>query len=233
MNKKQILCYFLMFAGLALSIAGCAQAEQTPLLIASYPSEDPAPVEVGSTWTYGEYTVVYHMFLELVVSNVRTVREETRSIATRYGGYVVSEQSWQQGDKEHASILINVPSYNFDDVRRQLTRLGDVKTEQIRCEFEKEYYQDGDWVTLSHITVHLIERSAPRIHLPSLGWNPLDTFGSAFRVFSNIIRFLVDVFIWVSVVAGPFILIGMGIRKFIRRRPHRESSEPQNSTESH
>jgi hypothetical protein len=75
-----------------------------------------------------------------------------------------------------------------------------------------------DWNTFSNITVQL--RPATSVALPSLpsrGWNPAHTFEQAFGVFASIFIFLVDFGIWIAVIVGPFILMGLGARALVRR----------------
>jgi hypothetical protein len=49
-------------------------------------------------------------------------------------------------------------------------------------------------------------------------WRPARTLQQAFSVFLSIFGFLTDILIWVVVVVGPFLLIGLGIGLIIRKR---------------
>ena len=48
-------------------------------------------------------------------------------------------------------------------------------------------------------------------------WDPAVTFRTAFGVFLRIFQLLVDALIWIVVVAGPFVLMGVGLVVVLRR----------------
>jgi hypothetical protein len=55
---------------------------------------------------------------------------------------------------------------------------------------------------------------------PTPGWNPGNTASQATGVLVNLTRGLVDVLIWVGIVGGPFIalgLVGWGIGRRVKR----------------
>lgn len=55
-------------------------------------------------------------------------------------------------------------------------------------------------------------------------WDPAETFRAAFGVFLKLFQLLVDALIWIAVVAGPFVLMGVGAVVILRRvREGRES----------
>jgi hypothetical protein len=45
----------------------------------------------------------------------------------------------------------------------------------------------------------------------------LTTFRAAFSVFAALFTYLVDILIWLTVVGGPFVLMGLGLRALVRR----------------
>jgi hypothetical protein len=55
---------------------------------------------------------------------------------------------------------------------------------------------------------------------------PLVTLAKAWDVFLYIFGFILDVLIWVTVVGGPFLLIGWIVLKLIRRRQRRRKQVP-------
>lgn len=48
-------------------------------------------------------------------------------------------------------------------------------------------------------------------------WDPAVTFRAAFGVFLKLFQLLVDALIWIVVVAGPFVLMGVGAVVVLRR----------------
>lgn len=48
-------------------------------------------------------------------------------------------------------------------------------------------------------------------------WDPAATFRAAFGVFLQLFQLLIDALIWIVVVAGPFILMGVGLVAVLRR----------------
>lgn len=48
-------------------------------------------------------------------------------------------------------------------------------------------------------------------------WDPAVTFRAAFGVFLRVFQLLVDALIWIVVVAGPFVLMGVGLVVILRR----------------
>jgi hypothetical protein len=81
----------------------------------------------------------------------------------------------------------------------------------------------------SQITLQL--RPAALFHLPSPTappfLHPVQTFRRAFVVFLSIFGFLLDILIWIVVVAGPFLLIALGMGAVIRKRRRVKASSPK------
>lgn len=48
-------------------------------------------------------------------------------------------------------------------------------------------------------------------------WDPAETFRAAFGVFLTLFQLLVDALIWILVVAGPFVLMGVGAVVVLRK----------------
>ena len=125
--------------------------------------------------------------------------------------------------------MLAVPAGHFDSVRNGLLSLGSLVSEQVYGELRT--YEGGVWETYSHITLNLQPRgwSLPSIGVPEL--RPVRTFVQAWGVFAGIFGFLMDVVIWILVVAGPFILMGWGLIKFIRwrnKKGEESATEPAN-----
>jgi hypothetical protein len=203
---KTKLTFLILF--LAVLLAACSSPDG-PEQIATYPNE--APIAVAPR--YPDTSVVYNATLDLEVSNVERAAERAKEIAFDQNGYLVSSQSWYQDGEKHMNIVLAVPAVRFDDVREDLLRLGSVVGEWISSELTNK--QTETWETYSQMTLYLHpkESAFPEISLPK--WRPVRTFEKAWDVFVSVFGFLLDIVIWVVVVAGPFVLIGRGIKSLI------------------
>lgn len=203
----------LAFSILLLAILSVAcSSSEGPEQIAAFPIETPIAISPR----YPETALVYNATLDLEVSNVERAAERAKEIAFEQNGYLVSSQSWYQDGKKHMSVVLAVPAFHFDDSRDELLRLGSVVGEWIASELISN---EGDyWDTYSQFTLYLHpkESAFPQISLPE--WRPVRTFEKAWEVFVSIFGFLLDIVIWVVVVAGPFLLIGWGIKRLIQWR---------------
>ena len=201
---------------LPLALAACS-GSATPQLIGSYPKGG------ESSATYppppANPLVVYNAYLELEVSNVDSAADRAIQAAYDRGGYLVSSQAWYQGNRKYATLTLAVPVAQFESTKKALLRLGTLITENTSGELVNTGSGATDWNTFSNVTVQLRSTSAA-LELPSLpstGWSPMRTFEQAFGVFASIFTFLVDIVIWIAVIVGPFVLMGLGARALIRR----------------
>jgi hypothetical protein len=213
MSPRHPRCWLALLVVAALALAACS-GSSTPQLIGSHPK--------GASPTYApppaNLLVVYSAYLELEVSNVDSAADRATQAAYDHGGYLVSSQSWYQGDRKYTTLTLAAPVAQFESAKRALLRLGALVGESTSGELISADSGASEWNTFSNITVQL--RPAPGIALPSLpstGWNPARTFERAFGVFASIFTFLADVVIWVTVIAGPFVLVGWGARALVRR----------------
>jgi len=200
---------------LPLAPAACS-GSATPQLIGSYPKGG------ESSATYppppANLLVVYNAYLELEVSNVDSAADRAIQAAYDRGGYLVGLQAWYQGNRKYATLTLAVPVGQFESTKKALLRLGTLISESFSGDLVSTGYGSDHWNTFSNITVQL--RPAASLTLPSLpstGWNPARTFEQAFGIFAAIFTSLIDVVIWVAVVVGPFVLVGLGARALIRR----------------
>jgi len=207
MTKKLILILVLIAAFL-----GACSSVDGPEQIATSPREEPIAVYPRLP----EDVVVYNATLDLEVSDVERVVERAKEIAFEQSGYLVSAQSWYRDGEKHSTVVLAVPAYRFDSTRDDLLRLGTLAGEWISSELVSAGSGRPD--TFSQITLYLHPRESgfPEISLPH--WRPVRTFQKAWTVFISIFGFFVDIVIWVAVVAGPFVMIGWGIKKLIDRR---------------
>lgn len=204
---------------LAFVLAACG-GSATPQLIGSYPqgTDAGAPAESWSS-PAANVLVVYNAHLELEVSDTDWAADRAKQYAYDHGGYLVSSQSWYRDGRRHYTLTLAVPVARFESLRGDLLSLGTLLNESVSGDLEPVGEGESGWNTYSHITVQL-RPAAASISLPPVstgGWNPARTFGQAFGVFASIFTFLVDAVIWVTVVIGPFVLMGLGIRSLIKR----------------
>ena len=204
--KIKLIFIFVLIAGLLAACSGSSGPEQ----IAAYPKEEPIAVYPR----FSETLVIYNATLDLEVSNVERAAERAKEIAFEQGGYLVSAQSWYRNGEKHTTIVMAVPAIRFDKTRDDLLRLGKLAGEWISSELVST--GSGEWDTYSQITIYLHpkESGLPEISLPK--WRPVRTFEKAWDVFVSIFGFLLDIVIWVAVVAGPFLLIGWGVKKLLQ-----------------
>jgi hypothetical protein len=206
----------LRFSILVILIAlltGCA-ASAGPVQVASSPRLTPIA-------KYPPDPILYRTYLEILVSDVDRAAQTAAYRASAYNGYLVSSDSWYTDGCKVISMELAVPSYNFENLRRDLLSLGQVVNESLSGQPANPPPYDN-LVGYSQITLQLRQAgySVPPIEPPiePSGWNPIRTLHHAFSVFLSIFGFLTDILIWVVVVAGPFLLIGLGIGVIIRKR---------------
>lgn len=210
---------FCVILFLVIGLAGCAVGDENPQLIASYPSTK----QIG-TYPYEpqDLVVVYNADLVIEVLNVSRAADKAANLAYEYSGYLVSSQSWFQDGDLYTTLVIAVPVIHFEKVHRVLLGLGDLVNERVTGDLEPPGYGEYEWGTFSHITLHLHPKDKvfPSFNLPD--WRPLNTFAKAWRVAGAIFGFLLDILIWVGVVAGPFFLAGWMVVVLYRRRKRKE-----------
>ena len=198
--KRQFLVPFLLFAVL---LAGCSAAAATPQLIGSYPQvTPPAPNPRPQR--------VYRTALQIEVTDVGSAASRASQLAYDAGGYLDSSQSWYRDGHLVISLSLAVPSEHFDDLRRSIIALGQLVGEQL----SSDAVPWPPTAPYAYIAVTFTS-PPPLVQLPAPavpGWSPAQTFAQAFSVFAFIFTILIDVLIWVSVVAGPFVLMGLGLR---------------------
>jgi hypothetical protein len=195
---------------LVLLLTGCA-ASAGPVQVASFPLATPIA-------KYPPDPILYQTYIEVVVADVDRAAETAAYRATAYNGYLVSSDSWYAGGRKVISLELAVPTYNFENLRQELLGLGQVVNESLSGQpVDPPPYNHP--VEYSQITLQLRKSGyfmPPPVQPPT--WRPVRTLHKAFSVFLSIFGFLTDILIWVVVVAGPFLLIGLGIGLIIRKR---------------
>ncbi len=202
--------YAVLFGMLLLSLAACSGASN-PQLIAAYPSKA-NPMNPPAS----DEQFVYDAFMEMEVWNPEAAAERSEERAYDYGGYLVSAQSWTQAGQKHISLVLAVPAPNYEALHQVIQDLGTLQNEHVSGQWVSSRY-GSDWSVYSEITVTFHPKSSGRPVIAATGWNPVHTLERAGRVFVTIFSFLVDILIWVTVLVGPFILMGLGLRVIIRK----------------
>jgi len=206
---KKFIFLILLIIGFFVACSPTDGLEQ----IATYPKEEPIAIYPRNP----ETMVVYNATLDLEVANVEYASKKAKEIAFEQHGYLVSSQSWYQDGDKHTTIVLSVPAMQFEATRDRLLRLGPLVGEWISSELVSNGFDNKE--IYSQITVYLHPSDSILADLSLPQWRPVRTFEKAWDVFVSIFGFLLDVVIWVAVVAGPFVLVGWGIKKLIDRRP--------------
>ena len=206
--KKWMVVVLLGFGALLLS--ACA-ASATPVRIASYPAGSSHPSQSSR---------VYSASMQLEVTDPSAAAERAVQISQGLGGYLVGSWTHYQDWTRVVTLELAVPSMRFNELRRSLYTLGTLVGEQVDSDQVNKNY---DAQAYSHLSLDLMARPVavePRPDWPEHRqpwWNPLQTFYKAMGVSAVILTFLVDALIWILVVGGPFVLIGLGVRYLLRR----------------
>jgi len=200
--------FILMCMLLVVLLTACSNAG-APEQIAAYSMEKPIAVYPQPP----ESTLIYNATLDIEVSDVERAAERAKQIAFEAGGYLISAQSWYRDGEKHSTMVLAVPVYRFDSVRDELMRLGKLSGEWISSELTSPGSSTSQQYSQITVYFHPRESSLPKISLPN--FHPLNTIEKAFGVFTSIFGFILDILIWIIIVVGPFILIGLGIRRLI------------------
>src|SRR5205085_12103763 len=115
---------------------------------------------------------------------------------------------WYVVDRPQAAVTLALPIGSYNDARQAMLRLGTPTSEHLTGELAVAYNDSSRWTTYAYLVLHLTQTTPTRasVSWPAIGWTPVDTLGRALAVSSVLFTFLVDVFIWIVVVLGPFAL---------------------------
>lgn len=196
----------LILIGLAFGVAACSASGAAPQLIGAYPKTTSAPSPPN---------IIYNSSLTLEVYDTAYTADQVSQIAYNYGGYLTDSETWSVGDDQYFTLTLAVPATQFSGAREAILKLGTLTNEIV----SSDWAYSGRWEAYSTLTVS-VRPARPTVPRPApftIGWNPIRTFASAFGMFARLFTFLVDVVIWVAVVAGPFVLMGLGLRAVVQR----------------
>ena len=197
---------WLMVVGLALGLAACTASGATPQLIGAYPKTTSVPPPPN---------IVYNSSLTLEVYDPASSADRVIQIAYDNGGYLTDSETWSVGNDQYFTLTLAVPAAQFSATREAILKLGTLTNETVSSDWT--YSGRSDEYSVLIVSLRPTKPSLPRPIPFHLGWNPVNTFASAFGVFATIFTFLVDAVIWVTVVLGPFVLMGLGLRAVVQR----------------
>ena len=208
---------FLIYAGVLLLLASgqtACSALATPRQIATYPLSTP--------YAQPGLARVYDTYLDLEVPDVEEAAEKAIHLTYQVGGLLLETRSWQQEGSKHTTLVLAALVSRSEALRSALLELGTPLQEQLSSRIISRSGEDPN--TYAYFTVHLQERGSRLIAIPTTSWRPIRTLARAWSVFVSIFGFLVDVLIWVTVIPGPFILIGLVVWFILRRYRSRHVS---------
>jgi hypothetical protein len=146
-SKVRYLWTLLFLIGLSLSACAPAAAPPQPLA-ESAPAEAEVSAELvvageigseavaadsgrtitnlgsGNTPNVYRRLIIKNAELELTVEDTDTAINRTLGIITEYGGYVVSNRAWFDGELKYATLTTGVPAENFEAMLQRLKDLG-------------------------------------------------------------------------------------------------------------
>jgi hypothetical protein len=192
----------------ALWVAACS-GSATPQLIASFPGGSPgsnsAALPNRAIPTPGPCSA----FVEVEVTNLEAAVARASDLAAGYGGFVTSLQSWSEDRYKLTGLSIVVPQPGFISLRARFLELG--------SPLDNSLLGNPGYNSLAYCQISLT-LAQKTTSLPFIGWNPIHTFKHALSLSASIFGFVVDALIWIVVVLGPFVLVGLGVRRLLQRR---------------
>jgi hypothetical protein len=205
MNRKLILWFGLF----SLLLAGCSGGNQ-PLRIAAVPAQS---------------TASYHAYLMIETPDTDAAARRANQIATDFGGYIVSQRLTTPSGQRMLVLEISVPASQNAPLRTALAHLGTVIEEWKTSDQSNSplrIYPEPD----STIELYLCQSRYNLLPASTEGWDPRRTVAQAFAVFQTVFSFVVDLLIWVTIVIGPFVLVGWTIWMLVQRY-RRTSGQPR------
>lgn len=207
MNRKLAFSMWIILAALLSACSGSG-----PKQIAAAPKGGPIAVAPRPPQSI---IIVYQAYMEFKVSDVDEAAGSATDLVYRYGGYLSASNSWYTDGRKVASLELAVPTTNFEGLRQSLRGLGDLVSESVSGEAIQNGYGGAQYY--STITVQLRPGGLSLPPIDTGGWDPGRTAQNAFDVFLSIFGFLADIIIWLVIVIGPFLAIGLAAGFIIRR----------------
>jgi hypothetical protein len=211
MKTRRFFPGMFLICTLAVLLSACAGPARADKPIAAYPKATPElhspPQSAGLDYA----------FMELLVGDLDAAQNQAIRLSTGYSGSLTDYNTWNVNGQPVVSLTFALPRFQYPALRRDLLELGTLVNENPPAGSQSPLPLNarGDFVML---TLQL-RQSSPWVapQPPTTGWDPGRTFHSAWAVFVTIFGFLADALIWIVVVGGPFVLIGLGALWLIRR----------------
>lgn len=202
-------------------LVSCDGTSQQTTLITSYPrqvqSTEPKLIYPDNASPANE-TRFFSAFVEIEVNQVEKSVNEVTDLANVYGGRVTNSILWQEDGDFFASVTLSVPAHRFEQVLNDLLEFGKVSSQRIvesTSAARLEQYNAQITVQFqpkkSFISLEKLSAASGRVQ---------HTYTRALSLLAQVVTSLFDLVIWFAVVAGPFILIGLGLLMLLRR-PHK------------
>lgn len=102
------------------------------------PEGEPAPQERSLL----EQKVIKTSYMSLEVEDFQTAADEIGLIANRYGGHVADFSAQKIKDRTIGTVTVRIPEDNFEEVIKEIEKVGDLKEENITLEDVTEQYID-------------------------------------------------------------------------------------------
>jgi hypothetical protein len=196
---------------LCLAMMSFVACSSSPKLIAAQPVDSSA----GSS----QQTAYFITVIDMEVWDIQSAIDQIIPLVNDQGGYLDDLKRKELAARSYARLEFTIPNDRINFVIRELEKSGNPINskgfyDQLILEVEK--HPTG----FSHLMIYLHQKSRWEPNTNSFGWNPVRTLQRAWVVSNGIFRFLLDVFIWIIVVTGPFFLVGwliyMGVKRYKR-----------------
>jgi hypothetical protein len=220
---------FVLLALSALILTACASSD-SPRRIAAFPAGDGPDVEERFLPLPDRDRIIYNADMELEVSDPDAAAGRVKDLADEFGGYLVSSSAWRQDGDRYYRLVIAVPAVYFEQLHDRYLDLGKLKRESVWG--DPPPYGLSGMHNYSTITLQLLPKPGAWPEVQIGAWDPGRTFQQAFTVFLTIFGFVMDILIWLVVVAGPPVLLGYLVWWIIRAMRRRHADENGSDLES-
>ncbi|MGQ9552612.1 MAG: DUF4349 domain-containing protein [Anaerolineae bacterium] len=108
------------------------------------PTAAPAPgEEPGQTMAAGQRLIIQTADIVARVKDVQVAIGQVRALAESYGGYIVSLNTWTDGDQVRATLTIRVPAERFDQMMDRMNAIAEkVESSSVSGQDVTEEYYD-------------------------------------------------------------------------------------------
>ncbi len=196
---------------LLIFLMGCSLEPPTPALIASYPGQ-PGQDRQQTPADPHQMVVRYSADLTIAVTDVKGAILEATDRVQRHGGYVSSLRSWQSGGRTHASMVVNVPTRQFGQVRLELHGIGDLVRESISGDPISPATGFDPRTPFSQLRLHIQPQSSRLITLVNAFRGMFARDYQILLSYSRWSGFLSRLLAGALLLFGPFIWLGWWLR---------------------